>query len=69
MKGAHSLRTVIEMPHFLYAPVRAGEAVGRAVFYDGDTEIASCELYADGDVEMKKTKKTFFERIKDILGY
>lgn len=69
VKGAHSLRTVIEMPHFLYAPVRAGEAVGRAVFYDGDTEIASCELYADGDVEMKKTKKTFFERIKDILGY
>ena len=69
VKGAHDLRTVIELPHFLYAPVRAGDRIGRAVFYDGDTEIAACDLFADSDVEMKITKKTFFEKIKDILGY
>lgn len=69
IRGGHQLRTVIEIPHFLYAPIRAGDRVGRAVFYDGDTEIASCDLFADADVEMKKTKRTFFEVIKDILGY
>lgn len=69
VKGEHELRTVIEMSHFLYAPIKAGDRIGRAVFYDGDAEIASCDLFADSDVDVKKTKRTFFEVIKDILGY
>lgn len=66
-KGEHKIKTVIEMSRFYYAPVEEGETLGRAVFYDGDREIASCEIRAVHAVEKRKEKMSFFEWLKSIF--
>ncbi len=68
IKGEHNIRTVIEMSRFYYAPVEAGELLGRAVFYDGDTEIASCEIRAADNVSQKPVKRTFWDWLKSLFG-
>lgn len=42
--GYGSIRTVLEAPRFLYAPTKAGEIVGRALFY--------CDTDGDGQEEI-----------------
>ena len=60
---------MIEAPRFAYAPLGAGELLGRLVFYcdtngDGISErIGEVALLGCNAVERVSTSKNFFERI------
>ncbi len=54
------LRRVIELPPFVYAPVREGDIVGRLVYYIDGAEVASCPIAASCTVEQKTYKKGIF---------
>lgn len=58
---AGELRVVIELPRFVFAPVKAGDIIGRAVFYDGENEVASLPIEALTDAPKRKVKKTFWQ--------
>ena len=66
-KGEHTIRAVYEIRRFYYAPVAAGELLGRAVFYDGDEKIASLPLTAAGSVEAAKPKG-LWARLRALFG-
>ena len=55
------LRVVIELPRFVFAPVKKGDVIGRAVFYDGQNEVASLPIEALTDAPKRKVKKTFWQ--------
>ena len=64
----------VEAPRFAYAPVQSGDSMGRIVFRcdtDGDGKaeiIGSCELVACETVTKQKTKKSFWQWLKSLLG-
>lgn len=61
----------------VYAPVKRGDELGKAVFYCGETKIAEVSLTAKNDVEIKKSetkirteeKKTFSELIEKVKAF
>ncbi|MBQ7779990.1 MAG: D-alanyl-D-alanine carboxypeptidase [Clostridia bacterium] len=55
------LRVVIELPRFVFAPVKNGDVIGRAVFYDGENEVVSLPIEALTDAQKRKVKKTFWQ--------
>lgn len=55
------LRVVIELPRFVFSPVKKGDVIGRAVFYDGENEVASLPIKALTDAPKRKVKKTFWQ--------
>jgi D-alanyl-D-alanine carboxypeptidase/D-alanyl-D-alanine carboxypeptidase (penicillin-binding protein 5/6) len=70
--SARIVRTV-EMPPFVYAPVRNGQVLGRICYtLDGET-LALTDLIAVRDVDAPPIKKNFFERafdtIKGLFGF
>ncbi len=58
---ADSLRVVIELSRFYFAPVKTGDIIGRAVFYDGNKEVASLPIEALSDAPKRKEKMSFFK--------
>ena len=60
-KDAGELRVVIELPRFVFAPVKKGDIIGRAVFMNGDDEVASLPIEALTDAPKRKVKKTFWQ--------
>lgn len=56
-----------ELPAFVYAPVTAGETVGRIVVRYGDKELASVSLVALSSVEAQPRPLTFWERIRSFF--
>ncbi len=58
-KDSAGLRVVIELPRFVFAPIKKGDVIGRAVFYDGGTEVASLPIEALSDAPKRKEKKNF----------
>ena len=62
----HGAVTVtVYAPHFLFAPVAEGDAVGEAVFRCGGREIGRVVLYAEGASEYIP-RKGFIERLLDL---
>ena len=58
------VRTVIETKRMLFPPVKAGDAVGRAVFYDGrDVLLGEVPLLAREDVPAPSRSPGLFEKI------
>ncbi len=55
------LRVVIELPQFVFAPVKKGDVIGRAVFMNGNDEVASLPIEALTDAPKRKVKKTFWQ--------
>ena len=55
------LRVVIELPQFVFAPVKKGDVIGRAVFMNGSDEVASLPIKALTDAPKRKVKKTFWQ--------
>lgn len=49
-RGSGELRTVVVMPEFITAPVRKGQPVGTAAFYNGDTLVFETDIIAKTDV-------------------
>ncbi len=68
IRQEHRFSTVIEMANFYYAPIEAGETLGRIVFYDGDVEIASAALRAAEGVAKRPERLTWLDRLKALFG-
>lgn len=58
---ADSLRVVIELSRFYFAPVKTGDIIGRAVFYNGNEEVASLPIEALSNAPKRKEKMTFWQ--------
>ena len=63
--AAGEVKTVIEAPRFLFAPVSEGDAVGRARFFVDGEEVASVTLSAASSCKIQK-KQSFFERVREL---
>ena len=64
-KDHGAITVTLYAPHFLFAPVTAGDTVGTAVFRCGGREIGRCALTAQSASEYIQ-KKGFFERLLDL---
>ena len=58
----------IEADRFLYAPVSAGESVGKITYICDGRKLAESELFASEDIELKKQSYTIWDRIKELIG-
>lgn len=56
------------LPRFIYAPIQAGDIIGKVEFYSGDCVMKTLSIFAQDSVERAKEtyipKKSFFEIIK-----
>lgn len=66
LKKGQNIRKTIILPHFLYAPVQAGDIVGHVIYYNNDVEIGRLTLYACESVDVYQ-KPTLWERIQTIF--
>ena len=57
----------IEAARYAPAPVRAGDALAKAVFVSGRKVVAELPLYAEHDVLLRDDKPTFFERLIEFI--
>ena len=53
-RGAE-LRQVVELPRFVFAPVRSGQTLGAVHYYVGEREVASVPLFAQQSAEEKQS--------------
>ncbi len=64
VRDVGKITSVVEAPHFLYAPVVTGdENLGRVVFYYNGTILATLDLFSLDEVELKEKDMGFFEKI------
>jgi D-alanyl-D-alanine carboxypeptidase len=56
-KDASRAEVVYELDRFVYAPVREGQVLGRAVWYINGKEVAETQLVAQFSVDLKKYSK------------
>lgn len=71
-RGAE-LRQVVELPRFVFAPVRSGQTLGAVHYYVGEREVASVPLRAQQSAEEKQSGISGFfaslgSRISALLG-
>lgn len=57
----------VETPHFLYAPVRAGDYVGDAVVKVNNSERLRIPLYANVEVDAIRVRPGFFQRLWEFI--
>lgn len=62
-----TIESELSMPPFLYAPVFAGEVVGRMIYRSNGKEIASAPVYAEETVVKRGIKKTLSKLFLEIL--
>ncbi len=72
-KDRGTIRCAVELPRFIYAPIRQDQAVGRLAFYEIKPDgshvlIHSVPLYAQHDVEAVSYPKSLLEKISDLFG-
>lgn len=66
LPAAHGeITCTAELPHFLYGGCRAGDVLGRAVFYAGDEVLCTLPVIAAETVEPLR-RSTLFERIRRV---
>lgn len=65
---AESLRVVIELSRFYFAPVKTDDVIGRAVFYSGNEEVASLPIEALTDAPKRKEKMSFWQWLLGLFG-
>ena len=67
-KSKNSIKRVVEMERFLYAPVKAGQTVGKISYYLGNTLIGSSNIYSVADLRVRNKKEKFSVRfLKNLL--
>lgn len=59
----------VELPRFLYAPIREGIPVGTVSYWLDGEEIASFSLYAGEDIARKETEPSFWDQIAAFFGW
>jgi D-alanyl-D-alanine carboxypeptidase/D-alanyl-D-alanine carboxypeptidase (penicillin-binding protein 5/6) len=60
---------IIELPRFIYAPVKKGDIVGRIVFMYKDKIIGYSILVSCEEIAAEPPKKSIFERIFGLFGF
>lgn len=61
------IKKVVEVPPFLYAPLKQGQVVGKVKYQvDGDV-LASNDLIIEKDVPVTKPNKSFWKKLSDIF--
>jgi D-alanyl-D-alanine carboxypeptidase (penicillin-binding protein 5/6) len=50
-KGVSELSNVIVIPEYLEAPLKKGQKIGTAAFYNGDTLVFETDIIVKNDVE------------------
>ena len=68
IKSGQKTRMTIEADRFVPAPVRKGDALGKAVFTVDGEVVGSIPLYAENDVPEKPGKISFIERLLRSFG-
>ncbi|MBQ3285998.1 MAG: D-alanyl-D-alanine carboxypeptidase [Ruminococcus sp.] len=63
------VNTQIMLPAFLYAPVQAGDSVGKVSYTIDDKVIAQAPLTASESIDYHNNKRSFIEYIKDLLHW
>ena len=63
-KECGEISTKTELPRFIYAGAKKGDAIGRVRFFSDGREIGSCTLYLSEDVPRKQSKKGFFRNLQ-----
>ena len=68
---SEKLKAEVYVQPFVYAPVKAGVAVGTVVYTSGGKEIARAPVLADESIKTKasKSKSGFLKEIWDILEF
>lgn len=62
-KNTPDITRRIELPHYMWTPVEAGDMVGRIVFVQDGVDIGEVPIFADETVERVVYKKGLLERI------
>lgn len=62
LSSARNIETKILLPTFEYAPLAAGETVGRIEYYVNGKLITSANIYSVADVNIKIEEKTFLNK-------
>lgn len=61
------LETRVELPAFVYAPVRAGQPVGKISYCVGDRVVATTDLVTLEETEHLYVEKSFFQKAWDYI--
>lgn len=64
---ADKIQQVIELPQFIYAPVRKGQLVGKIYYKTEDTIFGVTDLVAQQDVNIIPMQRNIFEKILDFF--
>ncbi len=59
----------LQLPQFVYAPVKKGEQIGNAVYKKNETVIAEVPLCAKTDIESSPIKESFWGEMKENIKY
>ena len=59
----------VNLPNFLYAPIKKGEVIGSVVYRKNGKEIKRKEISAQENINLKKQKKRTFAIIKENLKH
>ncbi len=59
----------IEMPRFVYAPIKKTEQIGNAVYKKNGVVIEKVPLYAECDVKSAEQKQSFAEELRENIKY
>ncbi|MGM9632120.1 MAG: D-alanyl-D-alanine carboxypeptidase family protein [Eubacteriales bacterium] len=65
---AGEVKCRIELPRFVFARIKSGERVGRAIYTLNGKTVAVADIYADENVARQTYKFNFFEWLKNLLG-
>ncbi len=63
LRQEQTVDTVVELPPFSYAPVKAGDQVGRVLFLLNGKEVAQLPLLAGESIKQKEIKLSFWQKI------
>ena len=66
-KGNAGLRTVLVLPEYVEAPVRKGQRLGTAAFYQGDTYLYEVPVTAVSDVPRLTFSRAFLRLLGNML--
>lgn len=58
---------VIEAPRFIFAPISAGDCIGRVRYVLNGTTVATSPLIAEGDIACEEATHGFFSWLRDLL--
>ena len=67
--AADEVKRTVFLDPFVYAPVRAGEQLGRIDYTLDGEMLKSVSLVAAEDVQEKPFKKNIFQKIKEFFTY